>query len=79
MCQPLTVAGRSWIHPHDPMHAANSPRAFLSLPVAVTHALHLPVYRPFSQGPCGGSDQLGGTGILAQVLEGKPLEVWEWE
>lgn len=77
MCQPFITPGRGWIHPHDPMHAANSPRAFISLSVAVTHALRLPVYRLFSQGPCGGNDRLGRTGLLAQVLEGKPPEVWE--
>lgn len=76
-CQPLTIIGRGWIHPHDPAHAANSPHAFISLSVTVTHALHLPVYRLFSQGPCGGNDWLGGTGLFAQILEGKPPEVWE--
>lgn len=78
-CQPLTITGRGWIHPHDPVHAANSPHAFISLSVTVTHALHLPVYRLFSQGPCGGNDWLGGTGLFAQILEGKPPEVWERE
>lgn len=78
-CQPLTITGRGWIHPHDPVHAANSPHAFISLSVTVTHALHLPVYRLFSQGPCGGNDWLGGTGLFAQILEGKPPEVWEQE
>lgn len=78
-CQPLTITGRGWIHPHDPVHAVNSPHAFISLSVTVTHALHLPVYRLFSQGPCGGNDWLGGTGLLAQILEGKPPEVWEQE
>ena len=78
-CQPFTIPGRGWIHPHDPIQAANSPHAFISLSVTVTHALHLPVYRLFSQGLCGGNDQLGGTGLLAQVLKGKPLEVWERE
>lgn len=78
-CQPLTITGRGWIHPHDPEHAANSPHAFISLSVTVTHALHLPVYRLFSQGPCGGNDWLGGTGLFAQILEGKPPEVWEQE
>lgn len=78
-CQPLTITGRGWIQPHDPVHAANSPHAFISLSVTVTHALHLPVYRLFSQGPCGGNDWLGGTGLFAQILEGKPPEVWEPE
>lgn len=78
-CQPLTIPGRGWIHPHDPVHAANSPPAFISLSVTVTHALHLPVYRLFSQGPCGGNGWLGGTGLFAQILEGKPPEVWEQE
>lgn len=55
------------------------PSAFISLSVAVTHALQLPVYRLFSQGPCGGNDRSGGTGLLAQVLEGNPPEVWEQE
>lgn len=79
MCQPLTIAGTGWIHPHDPTHAANSPCAFISLSVTVTHALHLPVYRLYSQRPCGGNDRLGGTGLLTQVLEEKPPEAWEWE
>jgi len=75
----LTMAGRGWDRPHDPMQAANSPHAFISLSVAVTHALRLPVYRPFSQGLRGGNDRSGGTGLLAQVLKGNPPGVWERE
>lgn len=46
----------------------------------MTHALRLPVYRLFSQSPCRRNDQLRGTGLLAQVLEGNPcVEVWECE
>lgn len=78
-CEALAVAGRGCAHPHDPTHTANSPRAFISLSVTVTHALRLPVYRLFSQGPCRGNGRAGGTGLLAQVLKGNPSEVWEWE
>lgn len=78
-CQSLTITGTGWIHPHDPTHAANSPRAFISLSVTVTHALCLPVYRLYSQCPCGSNDRLGETGLLAQILEEKPPEAWERE
>lgn len=60
-------------------HAANSPHAFISLSVTVTHALCLPVYRLYSQCSCGSNDRLGESGLLVQVLEEKPPEAWERE